>query len=64
MRIGSGLVEGGDDESGEDETDDSEAIALLDESRAVEIAGDMFVLYEMLAGLRADDGLKEWSGEL
>jgi hypothetical protein len=34
--------------------------ALLDETRAVEIAGDMFRLYELLAGLRTDDGYGQW----
>lgn len=53
MRIGAGLVEGGDED---DETDVAESIALLDEVRAVEIAGDMLCLYEIMAGLRADDG--------
>lgn len=62
MRIGSGLVEGGEeDESADVETEATDAeiaesIALLDESRAVEIAADMFRLYEILAGLRNDDG--------
>jgi hypothetical protein len=31
------------------------SIALLDETRAVEIAGDMLRLYEVLANLRIDD---------
>jgi hypothetical protein len=53
MRIGAGLVEGGDED---DRTSVTESIALLDESRAVEIAGDMLLLYELLAGLRTDDG--------
>lgn len=53
MRIGAGLVEGGDEG---DDTDVAESIALLDETRAVEIAADMFLLYEILAGLRTDDG--------
>lgn len=51
MRIGAGLVEGGDDDS-----EVAESIALLDEARAVEIAGDMLRLYELIAGLRIDDG--------
>jgi hypothetical protein len=62
LRIGAGLVEVGDDEddSRDVETDASDAevaqsISLLDEARAVEIAGDMFRLYEILAGLRTDD---------
>ncbi len=63
MRIGAGLVEGGDDDDeADDENEDdasdaevAESIALLDESRAVEIAADMFRLYEILAGLRTDD---------
>jgi hypothetical protein len=59
MRIGAGLVEGGDDD---DDSDVAESIALLDEARAVEIAGDMLRLYELIAGLRTDDGygLFEW----
>ena len=66
MRIGAGLVEGGDDDDEADDEDEdeddasdaevAESIALLDESRAVEIAADMFRLYEILAGLRTDDG--------
>ncbi len=42
-----------------DENDDfdvAESIASLDEARAVEIAGDMLRLYELIAGLRTDDG--------
>ncbi len=53
MRIGAGLVEGGDEG---DDTDVAESIARLEDTRAVEIAADMFCLYEILAGLRADDG--------
>ena len=62
MRIGAGLVEGGEeDDSSDVEVEASaaevaESIALLDETRAVEIAGDMLRLYELLAGLRTDDG--------
>ena len=63
MRIGAGLVEGGDDDDEADDEDEddasdaevAESIALLDESRAVEIAADMFRLYEIPAGLRTDD---------
>ncbi len=51
MRIGAGLVEGGDDDS-----DVAESIASLAEARAVEIASDMLRLYELIAGLRTDDG--------
>lgn len=63
LRIGAGLVEGG--EEGGDEADVeadasdaeiAESIALLDEARAVEIARDMLRLYELVAGLRTDDG--------
>jgi hypothetical protein len=53
MRIGAGLVEAGDEG---DDTDVAECIALLDETRAIELAADMFCLYEILAGLRDDDG--------
>jgi hypothetical protein len=53
LRIGAGLVEGGDEG---DETNVAESIALLDDARAVEIAGDMLRLYELVAGLRTDDG--------
>lgn len=64
LRIGAALVEGGDedDEADDEDEDDAsdaeiaESIALLDETRAVEIAGDMFRLYELLAGFRTDDG--------
>jgi hypothetical protein len=64
LRIGAALVEGGDedDEADDEDEDDAsdaeiaESIALLDETRAVEIAGDMLRLYELLAGLRTDDG--------
>jgi hypothetical protein len=66
LRIGAALVEGGDEDDEADDEDDAsdaevaESIALLDESRAVEIAGDMFRLYELLAGLRTDDGYGQW----
>lgn len=53
MRIGAGLVEGGDEN---DDSDVAESIALLNETRAVEIASDMLRLYELIAGLRTDDG--------
>jgi hypothetical protein len=62
LRIGAGLVEGGNEDGVSDlEADASDAevaesIALLDEERAVEIAGDMLRLYELLAGLHTDDG--------
>jgi hypothetical protein len=62
LRIGAALVEGGDEDDEADDEDDAsdaevaESIALLDESRAVEIAGDMLRMYELLAGLRTDDG--------
>jgi hypothetical protein len=42
----------------EDDASDAEvadSIALLDEARAVKIAGDMLRLYELLACLRTDD---------
>jgi hypothetical protein len=32
------------------------SISRLDESRAIEIAHDMLALYEVLLGVRADDG--------
>jgi hypothetical protein len=53
LRIGAGLVEGGEEGDGRDV---AESIAVLDEARAVEIAGDMLRLYELVAGLRTDDG--------
>lgn len=62
LRIGAGLVEGGHEDNPSDvEADASDAevaesIAELNEARAVEIAGDMLRLYELLAGLRTDDG--------
>ncbi len=62
LRIGAGLVEGGDEDNPSDvEADASDAevaesIAELNEARAVEIAGDMLCLYELLAGLRTADG--------
>jgi hypothetical protein len=62
LRIGSGLVEGGEEDESSDvdveasDAEVAESIALLDEARAVEIAGDMLRLYELLAGLRTDDG--------
>lgn len=67
MRIGSGLVEGGsEDEASDVETDVSDAevaesVALLDEARAVEIAGDMLCLYELLGGRQAGDDSPELS---
>ena len=65
MRIGAGHVEGGEeDDSSDVETDASDAevaesIALLDEARAGEIARDMLCLYEIMAGLRTDDGYEQ-----
>jgi hypothetical protein len=62
LRIGAGLVEGGSEDDVPDREADTsdaevaESIGLLDEERAVEIAGDMLLLYELLAGLRIDDG--------
>ncbi len=62
LRIGSGLVEGGEEDESSDadveasDAEVAESIALLDEARAIEIAGDMLHMYELLAGLRADDG--------
>jgi hypothetical protein len=59
LRIGAGLVEGGDeapDDAEASDTEVAESIALLDEARAVEIAGDMLRLYELVAGVRSDDG--------
>jgi hypothetical protein len=52
LRIGAGLVEGGDDETGTV----AEAIELLSEKRAAEIAADILTLYQVVAGLRDDDG--------
>lgn len=51
LRIGSGLAEGGDEDDDESIAD---SIAALDETRAVEIAGDMLRMYELAAGLRND----------
>jgi hypothetical protein len=53
LRIGAGLVEGGDEG---DEGSVANSITLLDEKRAVEIAGGLLRLYELVAGLRTDDG--------
>jgi hypothetical protein len=33
----------------------AESIALLEDERAIELAGDMLRLYELVAGLRSDD---------
>ena len=56
LGIGAGLVEGGDDENDEEDTDVADCIAMLDESRAAEIAGDILRLYEVVGGVR--DGSK------
>jgi hypothetical protein len=59
LRIGAGLVEGGDEATDDADATDAEiveSIALLDEERAIELAGDMLRLYELVAGLRGDDG--------
>jgi hypothetical protein len=59
LRIGARLVEGGDEAPDNGETSNAgvaESIALLDEGQAVEIASDMVRLYELVAGLRSDDG--------
>jgi hypothetical protein len=50
LKIGAELVEGGDENS-----TIAESIASLDEPRAVEIAHDMFRLFELVAGLRGED---------
>jgi hypothetical protein len=61
LRIGSGLVEGGEEDESSDvdveasDAEVAESIALLDEARAVEICSDMLRLYELLAGLRTDN---------
>lgn len=62
LRIRAGLVEGGDDEDDEDAEDAdyadvAAAIAMLEESRATEIASDIFRLYEVVA--RGDQMLVE-----
>ena len=51
LRIGAGLVEGGDEDCSV-----AESIAALREQRAMEIAGDMLRLYEVLTHVRTDDG--------
>jgi hypothetical protein len=65
LRIGAGLVEGGDqDDASDRETEASDAevaesIALLSEERVVEITRDMLYLYELMAGLRRADDIPE-----
>jgi hypothetical protein len=56
MRIGSGLVEAASDDDPDDESLIGKWIDALDQARAVELAGDMLCFYELLAGLRSDDG--------
>ena len=59
LRIGAGLVEGGGERTDDADASDAEiaeSIALLEEERAIELAGDMLRLYEVVAGLRSDDG--------
>jgi hypothetical protein len=56
MRIGAGLVEAAADDDSDDERLIGKWIGELDEPRAVEIAEDMVRLYELVAGLRNDDG--------
>lgn len=56
LGIGAALVEGGDEDDG---ASVFESIAALDETRAIETARDMLRLFELLAGLRTDNG---WSG--
>jgi hypothetical protein len=59
LRIGAGLVEGGDEAPDDAEAsvaEVAESIDLLEDARAVEIAGDMLRLFELVAGLRSDDG--------
>lgn len=51
LRIGAALVEGGDDEG----ADVAASIAMLDESRAAEIAGEILRLYEVVGGISDDD---------
>lgn len=68
LRIGAALVEGGDEDDQADDEDVAsdaevaESIALLDEARVIEIAGDMLRLYELIAGLRTADGTGNESG--
>jgi hypothetical protein len=50
LRIGAGLVEGGDDDS-----DVTAAIGMLQEQRAAEIALDIFRLYQVVAGIASGD---------
>jgi hypothetical protein len=57
LRIGAGLVEGGDEDSSIDES-----IASLDEARASEIAEDMVRLFEVVVALRSDDGYQPVKG--
>jgi hypothetical protein len=65
LRIGAGLVEGGDkdDESDLDaEASDAEiakSIALLSEERAIEIARDILYLYEIMTGVRRTEDIPE-----
>jgi hypothetical protein len=65
LRIGAGFVEGGDEDDASDlETEASDAevaesIALLSEERVVEIARDMLLLYELMAGIRSADEMPE-----
>jgi hypothetical protein len=54
LRIGAGLVEAGDDDA-----DIEDAIARLDESQATAIAKDILRLYELVLGVREDDGYGE-----
>jgi hypothetical protein len=62
VRIGAALVEGcSDDDDGDEEGDEAtvaESIASLDDDRATGIAGDMLRLYEVIGGIRSDDGYK------
>jgi hypothetical protein len=54
LRIGSQLVEGGDEDCTV-----AESIACLAEEQAVEIAGELLCLYELVAGI-ADSESTRW----
>jgi hypothetical protein len=55
LRIGAGLAEG-QGGAEDDGLSVGESIAVLDEAHAAQIAADMLLLYEIVVGLREDDG--------
>lgn len=63
-RIVAGLVEGGEESDEEaDENAIAESLAVLDDKRVIEIALDIFHLFELLAGVAEEGAPWRWPGD-